>query len=802
MARPSKPTYEELEEENRVLRAIVDSTTAGTWDWNLIENTEYLSPRFKEIFGYKDHELPSAPEAWQNLVFEEDLPEVFRRFQRHVDSNGREPYSQIIRYRHKDGSTVWVICAGKIISWTDDGRPLRMVGSHIDVTEQQRLQLEFRKVSDFLSRTNRVAQIGAWEYFPESRSLVWSDVTRRIHEVPGDYNPDVPSALHFYREGYDRDTIKQAFKNAVAQGTGFDHELRIHTARGNLRWIRVVGEAAFDTKGQCTVVSGAFQDITERKNLQISLQQAKEEAEASNQAKSEFLSKMSHEIRTPLNGVLGMTSLLLDTDLQPAQRNFAETAKLSAESLLGLINDILDFSKIEAGRIELQNAPFRLRSLLDEISRMFAAQAAHKNLELVVAPKPDLPDCLLGDSGRLRQILTNLLGNALKFTETGEVVLSVEEAERSESTLLLRFAVRDTGMGIPEQYKADLFDHFTQADNSASRQFGGTGLGLAISKQLAELMGGHIGLQSQPGQGSTFWFTVRFQIDSTQAAQPAPQLPSLLHHHALVVDDNATNRQILQEQLKAWQCRSAAASDAPAAMEWIAKAQHAGSPFSFALIDKHMAGMDGVALAQSIRQRFSVQQLPLILMSSMVEETAADLQRDQLFQAVLHKPLRLSELFHQILHTVSAKPSPQPDPQPQPQTKQPFANQPTADFHILVAEDNPTNQQVARHVLRKFGFPCTCVPDGKAALQALAEKPFHLVLMDVEMPNMDGLQATRSLRAHPDPRIANLPVIAMTAHAMASDRRKCLEAGMNDYVTKPISPRLLAEAIGKALFTD
>lgn len=793
--KPQKPTYEELAEENRVLRAIVESTTAGIWDWNLVDNTEYLSPRFKEIFGFADHELPNRPEAWQNLIFQEDLPEVLERFQQHVDSRGTIPYSQIVRYRHKNGSTVWVICAGKVISWSAEGKPLRMVGSHIDITEQQNLQKPLQRVTDFLQRTSKVARVGSWEYYHYSGKLVWSDLTRQIHETDEDFTPDVPEALQFYKEGYDRDTIEQAFKDAIGKGQPFDLELRLNTAMGSLKWVRVVGEPTMTAEGICSMVSGAIQDITDKKQLEFSLQKAKEAAEASNRAKSEFLSKMSHEIRTPLNGVIGMTGLLLDTSLSPDQQNFAQTARLSAESLLGLINDILDFSKIEAGRIELQEAPFRMVQLLDQTCRMFAAQAAHKNLELLLAPATDIPDCLIGDAGRLRQILVNLVGNALKFTEKGEILLRVEQLGVTDHEIRLRFAVSDTGIGIPEESQHAVFDHFTQADNSSSRRFGGTGLGLAISKQLATLMGGSIGMESRRNGGSTFWFTVRLRVDPGQQDSLPP-----LHQNVLIVDDNETSRTILEEQLKAWHCSTTSAADGATALRLLQSAYREKRFPDLILLDNQLAGEEsGRTVAQQIHRRFPASAGSFVLMTSVVDESANP--DTNLFQSVLHKPLRLAELHDQLTRSPGSPP-PSAPPEAHASDSGPFAGLPTSHYRILIAEDNAVNQQVARHLLRKFGFAYACVSDGKAALQALRKEAFDLVLMDVEMPGMDGLEATRRLRQHPDPHLAQIPIVAMTAHAMDQDRRKCIDAGMNAYVSKPVIPSRLAESLRALLFPD
>jgi two-component system sensor histidine kinase/response regulator len=642
-------------------------------------------------------------------------------------------------------------------------------------------------------------------------------------EIVGVHSPELflsatELAAHARQLTEDLGVPLAGFAAFVERARREDHEERewsVYRKDGSELTVNVAVTVLRNHSGEIAGYLAVITDVTSRRRAALALERAKEAAEAANRAKSDFLANMSHEIRTPMNGILGMTQLALDTDLNPEQREYLQMVKTSADGLLTVINDILDFSKIEAGKLELDPTPFELRDTLADTVRSLSLRAHAKNVELVCHVPADVPDYFVGDSIRLRQILINLVGNAIKFTERGEVVVraSVSSVEREKQgdepaklkpggDIELHFAVADTGIGIAPQKLPYIFDPFVQADTSTTRKYGGTGLGLTITGRLVEMMGGRLWAESVPEQGSTFHFTLRLKLQDRSPSHLLPRRPRDLQGLAvLVVDDNATNRRILGELLASWLMLPTTVESARSALAALEAAKAADKPFPLVLLDAQMPEVDGFALAASIRARLHLPQPGLILLSSTDCGGDREKCRELGIGQRLTKPVKPSDLFDALLRTLDSyesngvPPGEPPIIAHEPSSGAWIEMKPNASamgqtgtnsLRVLLAEDNLVNQRVVQAIVEKLGHRVTTVATGAAAVRAVQQEPFDVVLMDVQMPEMNGLEAIRTIRAGERASGRHVPIVAMTAHAMKGAREDCFLAGMDEYLSKPI----------------
>ncbi len=689
--------------------------------------------------------------------------------------------------RRKDG-TVFTIHLTVSPIHDDSGRTIALAGVSQDITERKKIEKEvtmlahaMRSINEFIVVTDLDANI----IFVNDAAVKGFGYERE--EAIGNH----VNMLHSMRNA--PEFVSGILRSARA--SGWDGEMFSRRKDGTEFPIYLSASQIQDDSGKAVALVSVSQDITERKRAIEELQKAKEAAENANRAKSEFLANMSHEIRTPMNGIIGMTELALDTDLTAEQREYLRLVKLSADSLLGVINDILDFSKIEAGKLELDMDEFSLQDSVDEVMKALGVRADQKGLELAYYLRPGVPDRIVGDLGRLRQVLVNLVGNAIKFTERGEVIVRVDVEAQTSEEVVLHFGLRDTGIGITRDKQTMIFESFTQADGSTTRKYGGTGLGLAISSQLAHLMGGRIWVESPvdlPGveacSGSMFHFTARFGIPQSPVTDAYPiEDSSLAGLPVLVVDDNATNRRILEVQLTNWEMRPGTAGGAGSALDAIKQAEAAGSPFKLALLDFHMPGIDGLGLAEHIRTLTPGGDLRIIMMSSSVHQNQAR-QRSLGIDASLVKPVKAAELLRVVKSVLSTDARlPAPPHHSALKTENPL--------RVLVTEDSRVNQELIKRLLEKWGHTPVIAQDGKEALTLLDAGTFDLVLMDLQMPEINGFEATAAIRQKERGADAHIPIIALTAHALKGDRERCLEAGMDDYLSKPIEARKLFDVV-------
>ena len=650
-----------------------------------------------------------------------------------------------------------------------------------------------------LKRATRGANDGLWELDVASREM-W--VSEHFAEMFGYEQQEFLGARQKFFDillAEDGVRLREAIERSIRDGVLVDVEVRAKTRVGEARWYRVRGALERNADGVPLTVSGSQRDITQRQQYALALLEATETAAAANKAKSQFLANMSHEIRTPMNGVIGMIELLLETPLNPMQLDYAQTVRDSAAALLTVINDILDFSKVEAGKLDLEVLDMDMRDTVEDVARLLAIQAHAKGLEVIALIDPGLPDLVRGDAGRLRQVLLNLGGNAVKFTQKGEVSIECKVAQKDDRGTLIRCEIRDTGMGIPASRVDALFTAFTQVDSSTTRRFGGTGLGLSIVKRLVELMGGEVGVSSEEGVGSTFWFTARLGVAQEAAkARPAPPI-ELRGQRIVIVDDNMTNRKVLLGQLSLCGMDAACASSADEALSLMRIAATSGRPFEVALIDHQMPGCDGATLGKTILAEPALRGARLILLTSSGQRGDGRLFSELGFAGYLLKPVThrdLTDCLMMVLGTQAEgwRTATQPIV-----TRHALRSQRHREaHHILLAEDNVVNQKVACRILEKLGYRVDVAGDGQAAFEAWQSGRYHLILMDCQMPVMDGFETTRKIREH-EVGGKHVPIIALTAHAMKGADNECRAAGMDDYLSKPIDREQMQNALNRWL---
>jgi two-component system, sensor histidine kinase and response regulator len=802
-------------------RLSVAIQAAGLTCWEY----SYTQERFTWFDGLPADEALHAAEierrhaATMASMVPEDATKIRELIARAAAASGDEAVSTTVRHLDPQGNLLYLRMYLRFLR-DADGKPLRSLGSTLDVTAQVVAEEKLRQQAELLqesqrrldrasmsiqqeARFNRAVQgtqDGLWEVDLIGNKL-W--LSPRLSELLGFADGELGSevgALRSRTHPDDFQSMATAVQGILESAMPLDLEARMQMKSGEYRWFRLRGTPATNASGMVSRISGSMQDVTEARLARDELISATEAAQAANRAKSEFLANVSHEIRTPMNGIIGMTRLLLDTSLDATQRDFAQTIRASADSLLSIINDILDFSKVEAGKLDIESLEMDVPGNVEEVGSVMAFQAAAKNLELIVNVHPDVPRHVLGDPQRIRQCLINLIGNAIKFTRAGEIVCEVSVRERGDESVTLRFAVRDTGIGIAPGAVQGLFEPFVQADSSTTRHFGGTGLGLSIVRRLVQMMGGVTDVESRLGEGSTFWFELPMRPVASPAADVRPPLTSA-GRRILVVDDNETNRRVLLTQLSHAGYEVTLASGGREALATMRSAIGVNRPFDAVLADFQMPDMDGAMLGEQINSDAHLSRARVVLLTSM--DRHGDIGRFAAmgFAGYLSKPVKPRELLatlEQVLSHQAEEWHSRTHPLITLNVAQQSTRAKQLSGKVLLVEDNIVNQKVARRFLERMGCEVEMAENGVEAVRAFESGAFRLILMDVQMPYMDGYEATeriRSLESVSGKADARTPIVALTANAMAGQLDRCLEVGMDASLTKPINVEQLEEML-------
>jgi PAS domain S-box-containing protein len=787
-----KRAEEKIQEKESLFRIMADGCPALMWVTNAQGRIEFINRAYQELVGTTLEEVDEL--NWQALLHPDDAPGYLADCDRSVREHA--PLRSETRLRSANGEWRWVATYAEP-RFSPDGEFLGHVGLSPDITDRKQAEQALRSSEEMFRQLAENIREVFWIMPPEEDEIpyvspafeqVWGRSRESLYKNPFSWvesiHPD------------DRERARLLLTRQV-QGEPVLREYRIRTPEGVEKWIRDRAFPVRDQSGKVIRVVGIAEEITEQKRYETELIHAREAADVANQAKSDFLANMSHEIRTPMNGIIGMTELTLDTELDSTQREYLNAVKYSADALMSVINDILDFSKIEAGKLRLDPVEFSLRDCVGHAMKTLSVRAYEKDLELACSVPPELVDVIVGDPVRLHQVILNLVGNAIKFTESGEVVLRVQPETVDVDGMMLHFAITDTGIGIPSEKQKVIFDPFTQADTSTTRQYGGTGLGLAITARLIEMMGGRIWVESEVGKGSTFHFTAHFGKAAAGVSVGIRVNPAILEHlRVLVVDDNETNRQILQKSLEYWGMRTAVAANAADALALLRQARLTGTPFALLIVDCHMPEMDGFMLVEVLRKSPEWMGLITVMLSSGGQRGDAQRCKQLGMAAYLVKPILQSELLETLLRVLGSRPD-ATEPAGLVANDPPWKEK--RPLRVLLAEDNVVNQRLAMRMLEKQGHTVVVASDGVMALRALEQGRFDVVLMDVQMPRMDGIEVTAAIRKREKATGDHMPILAMTAHAMTGDRQRFLESGMDGYISKPVHRKELFEAIGNVL---
>lgn len=776
----AKNTKLKLEKSEFQWRTAIEANGDGLWDWNLQTDEIYFSPQYKSMLGYKDDELSNTLETFKGLCHPQHLNYVFDELTNYLEAK-RDRFDVKFQLKCKDGSYKWIQGKGTIASRSADGTPLRVLGTHRDITKEYEKDLELKKLTRQLTEAQHTAKLGSWSYDIVEDKLEWSDEIFNIFGI--DKKAFTPSYEGFLSVIHpdDKEKVNEAFKDSVKSKKPYTVEHRIVTQDAIEKFVREKGYTSYDESGKAIQTIGTVQDISEEIKQQQKLKEAKESAERANQAKSTFLANMSHEIRTPLNGIIGLTDLALQTDLNEIQKEYLVKSKISSKALLHVINDILDYSKIEAGKLEILEGEFSFDELLTNVNDLFGFKAYEKNITLNFFIDHTIPTKLIGDSLRITQILNNLVGNSLKFTQKGDVTISIDKTaiDKKSKKVGLKICVKDSGIGISAQKQKKLFHAFEQGDNSTTKEFGGTGLGLIISKQLVDLMGGQILMESQEGKGTTF--CIDLTLNYTQENRSFDKVKKINKKRFLIVDDSSLDREYIQNILHSWDIDSLTASDGIEALKILEKEN-----IDYAFVDWYMPNMDGVELLKALKNKGLALEHIFMITAHDSKELLEKAKNENIeIEKILHKPYTPSSLYNLLVDNKEVF--------EHKDDEKVIAKTLTKSKTALVAEDNEINQIVIKEILHNLGFEVEIANDGQEALNMASKISYDIILMDLQMPVMDGFESTKKIREFD----TTTPIYALSAAVMKEDKELTKQAGMDGHLSKPIDKNQLYDILQK-----